>query len=162
MKLDNSNLEDILFSMVDKVKPIISQEVWDNILLNCTKNELFVLMHLFRNSDVNMTQISEYLHAPLNTTTGIVGRMERKDMVRRIRSESDKRVVTIVLTESGRKQISAIIGMFLEYGQRVVSTLTSEELTLLSNVVTKIVDLLQNKEVNKPEMIKKIRKIEIE
>jgi DNA-binding MarR family transcriptional regulator len=155
-------LEEILFDLVDKVKPIISQEVWDNILLNCTKNELFVLMHLFRNSDVNMTQISEYLHAPLNTTTGIVGRMERKDMVRRIRSESDKRVVTIVLTESGRKQISAIIGMFLEYGQRVVSTLTSEELTLLSNVVTKIVDLLQNKEVNKPEMIKKIRKIEIE
>lgn len=162
MSLEHNNLEDILFDLIDQVKVIISQETWENILLNCTKNELFVLMLLYRKSDVNMTQIAEYLNAPLNTTTGIVGRMEKKDMVRRVRSDFDKRVVTIVLTEYGSKQISEIIGMFLEYGQMIISTLKADELTLMANVVSKIVVLLQNKQVSKTTAEKKIRKIEIE
>jgi DNA-binding MarR family transcriptional regulator len=119
-------------------------------------------MLLYRESDVNMTQIAEYIGAPLNTTTGIVGRMEKKDMIRRVRSESDKRVVTIVLTEFGRKQVGDIFGMFLQYGQIVISTLSAEELTLLSGVIGKVVAILQN---NKPLSVateKKIRKIEIE
>lgn len=109
-----------------------------------------------------MTQIAEYLNAPLNTTTGIVGRMEKKDMVRRVRSDFDKRVVTIVLTEYGSKQISEIIGMFLEYGQKIISTLETDELALMANVVSKIIVLLQNKQINKTTVEKKIRKIEIE
>ena len=162
MKLEIENLENILFDLIDQVKVIISEDIWENILMNCTKNELFVLMLLYRKSDVNMTQIAEYIGAPLNTTTGIVGRMEKKDMIRRVRSESDKRVVTIVLTEFGRKQVGDIFGMFLQYGQIVISTLSAEELTLLSGVIGKVVAILQN---NKPLSVateKKIRKIEIE
>lgn len=162
MKFEKSSLEDLLFDWVDQIKIIISQDIWENILLNCTKNELFVLMHLYRKSDVNMTQIAEYLNAPLNTTTGIVGRMEKKDMVRRVRSDSDKRVVTIVLTDFGRKQINDIISMFLEYGQKVMAHLKTEEITLLTSVVTKIVGLLQENPVEPPETEKKIRKIAIE
>lgn len=162
MKFDSSGLEETLFDWVDQVKIIISQDIWENILLNCTKNELFVLMHLYRKSDVNMTQIAEYLNAPLNTTTGIVGRMEKKDMVRRVRSDSDKRVVTIVLTEFGHKQIHDIISMFLAYGQKVMAHLKTEEITLLTSVVTKIVGLLQENPVEPPETEKKIRKITIE
>lgn len=162
MKFENSSLEETLFDLIDQVKIIISQDIWENILLNCTKNELFVLMHLYRKSDVNMTQIAEYLNAPLNTTTGIVGRMEKKDMVRRVRSDSDKRVVTIVLTEFGRNQIHDIISMFLEYGQKVMAHLKSEEIALLTSVVTKVVGLLQDNPVELPETEKKIRKIVIE
>ena len=162
MSIDKNNLEDILFDLIDQVKVIISQDTWENILLNCTKNELYILMLLYRKSDVNMTQIAEYLDAPLNTTTGIVGRMEKKDMVRRVRSDQDKRVVTIVLTDIGRNQISEIIGMFLEYGQKVISSLKPDELTLLTSVVSKVVALLQDKQVSKPVIDKKIRKIEIE
>lgn len=162
MIFDKSSLEETLFDWVDQVKIIISQDIWENILLNCTKNELFVLMHLYRKSDVNMTQIAEHLNAPLNTTTGIVGRMEKKDMVRRVRSDSDKRVVTIVLTEFGHKQIHDIISMFLEYGQKVMAHLNTEEIALLTSVVTKVVGLLQENPVDQPETEKKIRKIVIE
>ena len=162
MKLEIENLENIVFDLIDQVKVIISEDIWENILMNCTKNELFVLMLLYRKSDVNMTQIAEYIGAPLNTTTGIMGRMEKKDMIRRVRSESDKRVVTIVLTEFGRKQVGDIFGMFLQYGQIVISTLSAEELTLLSGVVGKVVAILQNNKQLSVATEKKIRKIEIE
>ena len=82
--------------------------------------------------------------------------------MRRVRSDSDKRVVTIVLTEFGRNQIHDIINMFLEYGQKVMAHLKSEEITLLTSVVTKVVGLLQDNPVELPETEKKIRKIVIE
>ncbi len=162
MELDINHLEDTLLDYIDQVKVIIAQETWENILLNCTKNEMFVLMLLYRKSDVNMTQISEYLNAPLNTITGIVGRMEKKDMVRRQRSDADKRVVTIVLTEFGRKQIADIMAIFLNYGQAVIASLSAEELTVMQNVLGKIVKLLKDNPVNKPVAETKIRKIHIE
>jgi DNA-binding MarR family transcriptional regulator len=160
--LDINQLEDTLLDYIDQVKVIIAQETWENILLNCTKNELFVLMLLYRKSDVNMTQISEYLNAPLNTTTGIVGRMEKKEMVRRMRSDIDKRVVTIVLTELGRKQIGDIMAIFLNYGQAIIASLDAEELTVMQNVLGKIVKLLKDHPVSQPASETKIRKIVIE
>jgi DNA-binding MarR family transcriptional regulator len=151
-----------MFDLIDQVKVLISQETWENILLNCTKNELLVLMLLYRGSDVNMTQIAEYLNAPLNTTTGIVSRMEKKDMIRRMRSEQDKRIVTIVLTDFGKKQISEIIGIFLDYGQRVITTLTTEEIALMTSVIGKVVAIVQEKQSTDQAPIKKVRKIVIE
>ncbi|HSN66009.1 MAG TPA: MarR family transcriptional regulator [Fusibacter sp.] len=162
MKLDIENLENSLFDLIDQVKVIISEAFWENILMNCTKNELFVLLLLYRKSDVNMTQIAEYIGAPLNTTTGIVGRMEKRDMVRRVRSEGDKRVVTIVLTEFGKKQVGDILGTFLQYGQMVISTLSAEEMSLMSGVIGKVVSILQNNKLMSVPTDKKIRKIVIE
>lgn len=162
MNRDINQLEDTLFDYIDQVKVIISQDTWENILLNCTKNELFVLMLLYRKSDVNMTQIAEYLNAPLNTTTGIVGRMEKKDMVRRVRSDFDKRVVTIVLTEFGQKQVGEIMAVFLDYGQKVIASLSTDELTVMTTVISKVVTLLKTSSVSKLTGESKIRKIVID
>ena len=81
MKLDINNFENSLFEIFDQVKVLISQDTWENILLNCTKNEIFVLMLMYKGSQVNMSQIADYLGVPLNTATGIVSRMEKKDMI---------------------------------------------------------------------------------
>ena len=115
MNINFDNLEDTLFEILDQVKVLISQETWENILLNCTKNEMLVLMLMYRSSDVNMSQIAEYLNVPLNTATGIVTRMEKKDMVARVRSAEDKRVVLIVLTEAGQVQINTMMQAGITY-----------------------------------------------
>lgn len=162
MNFDGRTLENMLFEWVDQIKVLISQETWENILLNCTKNELLVLMLLYRHTDVNMTQIADYLNAPLNTTTGIVSRMEKKMMVARIRSQEDKRVVTIQLTASGNQQIKDIIDLFLAYGQKIIGSLTAEEFKLMSGVIGKVVTLLQETDHKQQSTENKIRKIVIE
>lgn len=162
MDFDLSKLESMMYDWMDQIKAILSEETWENILMNCSKNELFVLMLLYRGADVNMTQISDYLGSPLNTTTGIVSRMEKKDMVRRLRSEADKRVVTIVLTEKGKDQINDIIGVFLNYAQKVLATLKPEEMALLTEVIGKVVKVLKESPMTRQSEKPKIRKIEIE
>ena len=161
MGFDISNLEETMFDFLDRFRILFSQELWENVLLNCTKNELFVLMWLYKNSDVNMSSIAQYLNIPLNTVTGIVGRMEKKELLIRERNETDKRVVTIILTESGRHQINLIMKEVLKYGQGVLAELTQEEISLLNTVIGKVVHVLQNAAETDPPK-KEIRRIIIE
>lgn len=51
---------------------------------------------------LSLTDLSARMSATNSTMTGIADRMERDGLVERIRSETDRRVVQIELTEKGR------------------------------------------------------------
>lgn len=136
------NIEELIFEYVDKVKYLLSPELWGNDLFNCSKNEVYLLLLLFQRSDVNMTQIAEYLNAPLNTVTGIVARMEKRGMVNRERSSEDKRVVTIKLTDQGRGYIKDIIKEITHYGQLIMDSFTPDEIRLVFKLLDKVMDTL--------------------
>lgn len=162
MQFDLNNLEDTMFSFLDQFKVLFSGELWDNLLMNVTKNEMFVLMWLYRHDGVNMSSIAEYLNVPLNTATGIVGRMEKKAMVRRVRSEQDKRVVTIEITETGHGQINLIMKEYFKYAGKILGDLTIEEMDILNKLMTKVVSTLQTIGEEEAEPVKKVRKITID
>lgn len=160
----NGNLEAMIFEYLDKIKYLLSPEIWGNEILNCSKNEVFVLLLLYRRSDVNMTQIADYLSVPLNTATGIVARMEKRELLVRERSSDDKRVVTIKLTDAGRATIRDILNEMIRYGQMMIDSFTNEEVKLVFKLVDKVIDNLScdaSKTATK-QSEPKIRKIMIE
>ncbi len=163
MQLNQNNIEDILFEYIEQFRLIISPETWGNVLMECSKNEMLVLLFLYRKGESNMSQVAEYLCTPLNTATGIITRMENKKMVSRIRNLEDKRVVTLILTDAGKQQINEIIKNFAYYGQLLMTDLTQEELKILHNVLDKVINMLRNvNHKDTQEVTKKIRKITIE
>ena len=98
MEFDKKGIENItqfVLDYVEEIKELLSSDLWENIFLNCSKNEVFVFWLLYRKNEVNMTEIADYIHVPLNTATGIIGRMEKDGLVVRTRSKEDKRVVNI-------------------------------------------------------------------
>lgn len=158
------NLETMIFEYLDKIKYLLSPEIWGNEIFNCSKNELFVLLLLYRRSDVNMTQIADYLSVPLNTATGIVARMEKRGLLDRERSIEDKRVVTIKLTDNGRTTIRDILNEMIRYGKLMMESFSAEEVKLVFKLVDKIMDTLSH-DASKTEAKQsepKIRKIIIE
>ena len=123
-------MERVIFEYLDKFKVLISPQTWENLLMDCSKNEVFVMLLLYRRGQVNMTQIAEYIQVPLNTATGVVARMEKRSLLQRSRSEEDKRVVTIQMTEIGMECIKSILGEFFHYGQIILNKLTPQELQM--------------------------------
>lgn len=164
MEQDNHNIEDIIFQYIDKVKILFSAETWQNILLDCSKNELFILLLLYRQSEVNMTQVAEYISVPLNTATGIVARMEKKGIVLRERSPEDKRIVTIRMTTEGKGYIQSIMKEFMHYGQLMLENFKTNEMQLIFQTVDKGIHILSKEHNRKQEaeQATKVRKIEIE
>lgn len=164
MELQNQNMEELIFGYIDRVKAVMSTDLWENILLNSTKNEVFILLQLYRYGQVNMTWIAEYINVPLNTATGIVDRMEKRGWVRRERSPEDKRVVTIVIAEKGKEHMNRVIRELVKYGTEILGCLSEAEMALLNELFDRIISVLENvkQEEENPKKAKKVRKIVIE
>ncbi|MCR5283518.1 MAG: MarR family transcriptional regulator [Lachnospiraceae bacterium] len=146
---------------IEEVKELLSMDIWENIFLNCSKNEVLILWLIYRNREVNMSQIAEYIHVPLNTATGIVSRMEKNDMICRQRAKEDKRIVLISFTEKGRAQFQQLMDRLLSYGVKIIGSLSKEEMDLLRNMMGKVKEVLrEEKQKEKPEG--RVRKIKIE
>lgn len=161
MEEKDKTYQNMIFDYVEQVKELLSPEIWQNVLLNCSKNELFVMWYLYRHQEANMTELADYIHVPLNTATGIISRMEKRNLVIRNHSAADKRVVTIALSEDGAKQIQAIMGVAMFYVRDVFDSLTLEESRLLGKILDKVTTALKKKPEEQKET-KKVKRIAIE
>lgn len=69
---------------------------------------LNLLMLLRARGPLTMTHLAELLDVSVASATGIVDRMEKKGVIERTRSEEDRRVVEVSVTERGEEIFSAM------------------------------------------------------
>lgn len=62
-----------------------------------------LLLAAVQNQDMTLGDLSEHLNCSRGNVTGIVDRLERDEWLKRERSRDDRRVITVRLTEKGRK-----------------------------------------------------------
>lgn len=160
-KQDELKMQEDAFAFIEEIRELLSSDIWNNILLNCSKNEVFVFWLLYRKGQANMTEIAEYIHAPLNTATGIISKMEKKGFIVRDRLKEDKRVVVIRLTEKGTAQVKALVDEITYYALQTISVFSKEEMDLFFGMTKRVVEVLK-KERKHEENTSKIRKITIE
>ncbi|MBO7339410.1 MAG: MarR family transcriptional regulator [Lachnospiraceae bacterium] len=146
---------------IEEVKELLTMDLWENVFLNCSKNEVLIFWKLFKDREVNMSEIAEYIHVPLNTATGIVGRMEKNGLVERTRSKEDKRIVLITFSEKGRAQFQRLVDQLMNVGVKVLGELSPSELKLVEGLMTKVKKVLKEEKA-KEEPAKKVRRIAIE
>lgn len=146
---------------IEEVKELLTMELWENIFLNCSKNEVLIFWLLYREKEVNMSEIAEYIHVPLNTATGIISRMEKNGLIERTRSKEDKRIVLITFSEKGQAQFQQLVDQLMRYGMKVLGELSPAELKLVEDLMAKVKKVLKE-EKTKEEPAKKVRKITIE
>lgn len=165
MNLSNQEISQETFraiaDYIEEVKELLSSDIWENIFLDCSKNEVLIFWLLYQRREVNMTEIAEYIHVPLNTATGIINRMEKNELIVRTRSKEDKRVVLIGLSEKGMTQFQSLVNELMYYGMKVMSSFTKEEMNLFYKMTTKVKEILRQ-EKRKEDTPKKVRKIIIE
>lgn len=151
MEITQEGFEQEIYQFIDKIKDLLSPQILDNILLDCSKNEILVLWLLYRRGTVNMSQIAEYIHVPLNTATGIVARMEKRELVIRERSAEDKRIVFIRSGTKGTEQMQAMIKEFMHYGTLLMANFSQEEIILLLKMIDKLMGIMETESQNKIE-----------
>lgn len=161
MKITAMELEQEIYRFVDSMKDLLSPGIWENILLDCSKNEILVLWLLYRQKEANMSQIAEYIHVPLNTATGIIARMEKRGLVIRERSTEDKRIVTLQLAKQGMAQMQSVIHKFSCYGAQVYESFSQEEMELFYRMIQKLMEIMKQ-EMKADTERPRIKKIMIE
>lgn len=158
-------IDDIVDIVIENVKKLFFPEEWINLDLKFSKSEIFALLFLDKRHEVTMTELVEYINSPMSTATGIVDRLVRNGYVKRDRSETDRRIVILKLTEEGNRFIRNLKDIISQYLDMVLNDLTEEEKEFLTHIVIKIVNNLQRKLDNnivEDKNMNAIKKINIE
>ena len=98
------------------------------------------LLVLAQHGPQRMSHLARFLLQQTQTTTDLVDRLERRNLVRRIRHATDRRVVLVEITDAGRA-LRAEIGDAAWYvGQHVFNDLPEKQLTRQTETVRRIRD----------------------
>lgn len=71
--------------------------------LKITPTQLMVLRKLSVHPDIGITELAELLHLGNSAASGVVDRMVKAGLITRQRSESDRRIFKLAMTDKGRE-----------------------------------------------------------
>lgn len=137
--------ENIIDIFIDNIKKLFFPEEWIEFDLKFSKFELFTMLYLDKRKEISMTELVEYINSPMSTATGIVDRLVKSGYIKRGRSETDRRIVILALTEEGSKLIDKLKEMILSYINTAIDELTEEEKQFMVNIAIKIMNNMQKK-----------------
>jgi len=101
--------------------------------------ELRLVQYLGDAGPQKMTRIAEYLLLAVNSVTSTVDNLERKRIVRRKRSDDDRRVVHVELTPAGHAIYRAALDEELSLLRKMLAALTVDEQEIFMVLFRKIV-----------------------
>jgi MarR family transcriptional regulator, organic hydroperoxide resistance regulator len=157
--------EDFYELVFENLKRIAFPQEWLAIDISMSKQEVFTMMVADRLKEATMGQLSDQMNFPMSTATGIVDRLVKKGYIKRDKSESDRRIVVISLTEKGKAFIDDLKTNILAYIKKAYDILDEEEKKYLFKIFNKVSSSLQQftAEVDQDKKDRaRVRKIEIE
>ncbi|UOQ86219.1 MarR family winged helix-turn-helix transcriptional regulator [Gracilibacillus salinarum] len=100
-----------------------------------TTPQFIALQFLLEHGDLTLGELSKKINLAFSTTTDLVDRMEKNDLVERVRDTKDRRVVRIHLLEKGREIIHEVIEKRQKYLGEVLSNVKEEDMEQLSTLL---------------------------
>ena len=106
--------------------------------MQLTPVQIHALMWLGRDGPLTMGELARRLGSSERAVTGIVDRLERATLVRRVRSESDRRVVRVELSRKGGSAYRALSARILEKVASFLALLEPRDCEALFGILERI------------------------
>jgi len=149
--------------LLDNIQKIVIPEELIKLELSLSRFELLALMLAGKYKTVTMSNLAQGMSVPMSTATGIVDRLVKKGLLKRDRSEEDRRVVTVSLNENGVALIDNLKEYFHQLLDKVRSLLTEDEFETALKIALKIIMGFPKSVLNREEEpAQQRRSIEIE
>lgn len=103
-----------------------------------SNQERRVLDFLGREGPQMMRALADYLDLAGNSVTTIADGLEEKSLVYRHRSDEDRRVVRVELTEHGHKVYNELDSASLQFYQAILDPLTADEQEIFLVLIRKV------------------------
>ncbi|MDD3369302.1 MAG: MarR family transcriptional regulator [Lachnospiraceae bacterium] len=140
----NQTLNEILVKLFRNINNLEERAIRDGAYENVTVNDVHVMEAIGVNTPKNMSAVAKELSVTTGTLTISVNSLVKKDFVKRIRSEKDRRVVLVSLTEKGKKAYAEHKLFHQKMIEGVIKNLSEEEQKVLETALQDLMDFFQN------------------
>lgn len=113
-----------------------------------TSSQLLVLRTLFREDSLSAGEIGRRIFIKPGTITGVVDRLEKKELVSRLRTSKDRRVVNVAITQAGRDLVEAAPVPVQSRLAVNLKKLPVYEVEALTNSLNRLVELMQTDDIS--------------
>ncbi len=96
-----------------------------------SQNQLILLLQLKINDGMKATEIAEFFSITPGAVTSMCDKLEKLELIQRIRENNDRRVVKMTLTSNGDKKVQEI---FLKFSE--------DKLTDMANILREVNQLM--------------------
>ncbi|EAR65436.1 hypothetical protein B14911_06076 [Bacillus sp. NRRL B-14911] len=103
-----------------------------------TPPQFVALQWLHEEGDMTIGELSNKMYLAFSTTTDLVDRMEKNELVQRVKDPNDRRVVRIHLLPEGERIIEEVIVKRQIYLREVLKNFSKDEVTVLKNNLTQL------------------------
>ena len=103
-----------------------------------TPPQFIALQWLHESGDMTIGDLSTKMYLAFSTTTDLVDRMEKNELVQRVRDENDRRVVRIHLLSEGERIIQEVILKRQDYLRDITEEFNEQEFEQLSRTLQKL------------------------
>ncbi len=134
----NSTLNDVLVKLFRNVNAIEERAMRTEEYKDVTTNDMHVIEAIGMEGARNMTSVARSLEVTTGTLTIAINSLVKKGYVDRVRSEEDRRVVLISLSEKGRRAYLHHRRFHERMIESVVEELTEEEQQILEKALAKL------------------------
>jgi len=97
-----------------------------------SQNQLILLLQLKINAGMKATEIADFFSVTPGAVTSMCDKLEKLELIHRVRESGDRRVVKIVLTNNGETKVQ---NLFLKFSQ--------EKLTDMAKVLSDVNQLMK-------------------
>lgn len=102
-----------------------------------TVPQIMVIKTLSKNKRLKVSEISKEISLVNSTVSGIIDRLEKQDIVKRVRSEKDRRIVYIELSNNGDEIIKKYRHIINNFFNNIFSSSSEKEIeTILTGLQT--------------------------
>jgi DNA-binding MarR family transcriptional regulator len=108
-----------------------------------TFSHWIALMSLRDRGSATCADLSRHMSYDSGAITRLVDQLEKRGLVERVRSTSDRRVVNLSLTAAGRDMAKSLSVRVVEYWNDMLEDFTREEATLLISMLSRLVTRME-------------------
>lgn len=128
-----------LFIKIERASNVVSSRINASITnRGLTVSQFGILEALHHLGPLHQNQLGEKLLKTGGNITMVVDNLQKRELVRRVRSEEDRRYIKIHLTEKGKELISEIFPDHVQNIVKEMNVLTQNEQQQLGNLLKKL------------------------
>lgn len=101
-------------------------------------SEFQVLEFLYNRGPHPIQKIGESANLASSSITYVVDKLEEKGLLKRVRSSTDRRVILVELTDSGKELMDDIFPQHLDFIRNIFTTCDDQEIIQLGSLMRKI------------------------
>jgi len=140
------SINELLVNLFNHVMDLEGKAVITSQFSDITNNDMHIIEAIGIEEPRNMSVIAHKLSVTVGTLTTNMNGLEKKGYIRRERSQEDKRVVYVLLTEKGRKAFYHHRDFHKKMIKAIVKDLSEEEMEILYRCLQNLNHFLEPEE----------------